>query len=125
MASTFHKIEVLIHYEGYPDDYEQCHSYIVLHLLGHKILLVIIHQVVRSLSSLESVLHQGAHALILLFLSLLELTSSFLLLTIPPLLKLSFHFIVSEGFLALLHTTDVLEILLLDPLELLDNRGVS
>ena len=96
----------------------------MLDLLGLKFLLVLTYQVVRSLSSLKSILHQGAYTLVLLLLSLKELAAGFLLLTVPPLLKLSFHFIIGEGFLAFLHATDVLEILLLDPLELLYNRGV-
>ena len=79
----------------------------------------------RVLSGLESVLDQGAHALVLLLLCLNELATSLLLLKVPPVLQLSFHLIVGERFLALLHATDVLEVLLLDPLELLDNSRVS
>lgn len=96
----------------------------MLDLLSLKFLLVLTYQVMRSLSGLKSVLHKGADALILLLLSLKELAAGILLLFVPPLLQLSFHFIIGERFLALLHASDVLKVLFLDPLELLDNRGI-
>jgi hypothetical protein len=58
----------------------------VLDLLSLKFLLVLTYQVMRSLSGLESVLHQGADALVLLLLSLKELAAGILLLSVPPLL---------------------------------------
>ena len=125
VSASCRKIEVLIHNEDQPDDNEDCQSCIVLDLLGLKFLLILTYKVMGSLSGLESILHQGAHALILLLLSFMELLAGFFLLSVPPQLQLSFHFIIGERFLALLHTTDVLEVLLLDTLELLDNRGIS
>ena len=58
----------------------------MLDLLSLKFLLVLTYQVMRSLSGLESVLHQGADALVLLLLSLKELAAGILLLSVPPLL---------------------------------------
>jgi hypothetical protein len=71
-------------------------------------LLILIEALLGHLRSLESILYQGSHTLVLFTLSFQKLFLCIFLLLVTKGLELSFHFFISKRFLALLHASYIL-----------------
>lgn len=80
-------------------------------------LIFILEQLLCALLRLKSVLYQVLDALVLPSLGFFELLSRGGLLGIAQGLELDLHFVIGQRLLAFLHSTNVVQVLLLDSLE--------